>query len=152
MSDLRVSYKRTEKSAELPGDPGVLLSVDRVIEALPNARALLRGSFLLPARPSDVVSEADIDHVRQNITAVVPISLLVIGSEDAIPEMLSLVVPSFQPIITRDGKSLAAGYFSIDLARMGSFLQRPQTYFIYAFSDEILTPAAIMAVVDPRSR
>jgi hypothetical protein len=152
LNDARVSYERTRTSVELPVDPAVSLRAARVVEALPDAKALLQGSFRLPVRPSDVISKDAIGLAHPDITAVVPISLLVIGSEDAVPEVLRLVVPSFLPTSQRDGKSFATGFFSVDLAQMGSFMQRPQTYFIYAFANQFMTPAALMAIVPRQPR
>ena len=151
-SDARVFYQKTGRSATPPIDPGVVLSVDRVIEALPGARAELRGSFLLPVKASDVIPRSAVKGDEPSITAVVPISLLILGSEDAIPETLPLVVPSYMPTTERDGVTFATGQFTINLAQMGSFMLRPQTYFIHAFAGETMTPAAVMAVVPRQSR
>lgn len=152
LGDIRVSYEKTDKSPLLPLDPALTLSIDRVIEALPEAKALLRGSYFLPVRTSDVIAQDAARSSPQKVSAVVPISLLVVGSDDAIPEILRLVVPSFKPIINRSGSQFAAGYFSIDMAQMGSFMQRPQTYFIYAFAGEVMTPATLMAVVPRQAK
>lgn len=151
LGDARIIHARTVAES-VPAEPGVTLRVDRIVESTGGAKALLRCSFRLPVRPSDIVTTAASELSQQGITAVVPISLLVVGSDDALPETVSLTVPSFQPLGSHGGHTFATGQFTVDLAQMGSFLQRPQTYFIYAFADRSMTPAAIMAVVAPRVR
>ncbi len=74
-------------------------------------------------------------------TARVPISLLLTGSADSRPRVVKLVVPCYEPLESVEGRMLAVGYFSVDLCRIADLLATPQTYFIYAFSGEVMTAA-----------
>lgn len=80
-------------------------------------------------------------------TARIPITLLLTGSADPRPQLVKLVVPSYAPLETLDGRTLAVGHFSFDLCRHADLMITPQTHFIYAFSGEVMTPAVPAAFV-----
>ena len=80
-------------------------------------------------------------------TARVPVSLLLTGSAEPTPQILKLTVPSYTPLESAGGHTIATGYFSLDLCRIANLLVTPQTYFIYAFSGEVMTSAVPTAFV-----
>ena len=127
------SFRREDNSPNIPIEPGIALSVARVNVFAPTTRCVLAGSFRLPIYPQHIVRPPRLD------VAIVPITLLVTGSVDPEPKILRLFVPSYEPLISVDGRPLAVGYFSFDLCRMTNLLVTPQTWFIYGFSGEVMT-------------
>lgn len=135
-------YRRQDNSLAIPAEPGIALSVTRVNVFGPGTRCVLAGSFRLPIQPQHVVKAVKVGTepaVVPEETARVPISLLLTGSADPTPQILKLVVPSYAPLESAAGQTVAVGHFSLDLCRMANLLVTPQTYFIYAFSGEVMT-------------
>jgi hypothetical protein len=128
------SFERLDHSPNIPAEPGIALSVPRVNIFEPKARCLLGGSFRLPIHLQHISRPPRLD------VATVPITLLITGSVDPEPRILRLFVPSYEPLIFANGGPVASGYFSLDLCRMTNLLVTPQTWFIYAFSGEVMTP------------
>jgi hypothetical protein len=129
------SFRREDNSPDIPVEPGIALSVARVSVFAPGTRCVLAGSFRLAIYPQQLVRPPRLDE------AIVPITLLLTGSVDPDPKIVRLFVPSYEPVKSVDGGPVAVGYFAFDLCRMTNLLVTPQTWFIYAFSGEVMTPA-----------
>jgi len=138
-------YQRQEDSPAIPADIGIALSVTRVSVFSPRTRCVVTGSYRLRIQPQHVVKPVA-GGVAQE-TARVPVSLLITGSADPAPRVLKLVVPSYEPLKSAGNETVAAGYFSLDLCRLTNLLVTPQTFFIYAFSAEVMTAAVPAAFV-----
>ena len=144
------TYRRQEESPRLPAEPGIALHIERVGFMRPSERRCLFGGFRLPIRPQHIVKPSEEKRgkkKRKPPTAVVPITLLLTGSVDPAPRLLQLAVPSYAPLETSGDETRATGYFTLDLCRMTDLMERPQTYFIYAFSGAVMVgpiPAAFV--------
>jgi hypothetical protein len=145
------AYSAIEGSPAIPSEPGIALSVTRVVLSQAGARALLKGSFRLPVLSIDLVPPE-----RQPILdepslpfygeprpiAVIPITLLVLATTSDNEQVLQLRVPVYRA----DG-DMATGHFTLDLFADESTRTIPQTNFIYAFCGEFMAGPATMAVV-----
>ncbi|HEY2379966.1 MAG TPA: hypothetical protein VGK48_02175 [Terriglobia bacterium] len=127
------NFKPMDQSPQITAGTGITLSVPRVNIFARNTRCILSGSFRLPIQPQHSSKPP-----REDI-ATVPISLLITGSVDPEPRILRLFVPTYQPLESSGGRTIASGYFSFDLCGMTNLLSIPQTWFIYGFSGEVMT-------------
>ncbi|WP_146662206.1 hypothetical protein [Enhygromyxa salina] len=134
------TYREHADSPAIPAQAGISLAVPRVVPRSQHMRAVVRGSFRLPSLARHR-APADADH-----TVTVPITLVLTGSDIAAPFVFPLVVPSYDAV-KPDGGSEVTGYFSVDLQQLGNLDAIDQTYFIYAFSGEVVTGPAPMALV-----
>ncbi len=133
-------YQRVSESTTLPDGVGIAMEVTRVNPISQSTSCILQGSYRLPVRPHQLVSSPRGDEAaRANpMTAVVPITLLLTGSVDATPKLLPLSLPSYGPTKTLDDDTIVTGYFALDLCHMTDLTAVAQTYFIYAFSGEVM--------------
>jgi len=126
------SYAAIEGSPAIPDQVGVVMAGDRVVVQAAGARAILRGAFRLPVRASELATDG---------SAVVGITLVVNASDQPQSGVLRLDAPA----TVTDG--VGTGYFAIDLIAEG-LAAEPQTYFVFAFSGELMagpTPVALVA-------
>jgi len=131
-------------------EQGIALAVERVIVTTPGRPALLRGSFALKVRRTEIVPPPDPKLPRSNErrpTAILPITLVASGTRDAQPAMLKVRVPSYDEA-TED--AVVTGAFAIDLLDLG-LPSREQTYFIWAFAGDVASTPAVLALLDPKS-
>jgi hypothetical protein len=149
------SYERHPRSPEIPKEPGVALAVERVSVLTASPRCLVFGSYRLPMCSQDRVQMLSVPEqpkspngaaVVESGGALVRISLLLTGSVDSAPQILSMKVPS--RIITSGENPLACGHFALDLCKLLKFSGRPQTYFVYAFSGEVMAGPCLAAFVN----
>ena len=82
-----------------------------------------------------------------NATAVIPITLLLIGNIETGPWTIELRVPTFDPIPGGVAGTVVAGAFEIDLLSLPQMPRVPQTYFLRAISGEVITEPAMTALV-----
>ena len=73
--------------------------------------------------------------------------MVLTGSDIAAPYVFALRVPSYEPVTHEGELATATGYFALDLQKLGNLDALDQTYFIYAFSGEVVTGAVPMALV-----
>lgn len=140
-----------EGAPPLPDAAGIVLVAERLIPVDSSTPCILRGSFRLPIRPRDRAPRSPLTPLLSRLpTAVVPISIVLVGSRYAAPVVWRLAVPSFRPLEERGGALLASGHFEIDLQELANLRDLPQTYFLHAFSGEHAASPAVMAVVAPR--
>jgi hypothetical protein len=140
-------YSHWAGSPGIPTAPGIAIAVDRVVPLAPNAACVLRGSFRLPIQDRDKVKHAHVQtqEVFDRPTAIVGITLLLTGSDSAVPVLIALKVPSYDPLDA--GAAEATGFFTVDLAKLGNLTGMEQTYFIYALSGETMAGPFPMALV-----
>ncbi len=141
------SYDRRDGSPALPEGPGIALATPRVVPVHEASRALLHGSFRLPIRPRDRCAPAPFATLSRPATAVVPITVVLLGSRYATPVVWRLAVPSFEPVTEQAGTLMARGFFTLDTHALTNLAGVPQTYFLHAFSGEHLASPATMAIV-----
>ena len=142
VSEPHTSYRHEQDSPPIPIEVGISLAVPRVQIFNSKSRCVVKGSFRLPVSPQHLVKDdiaAGVVSKAPPESARVPVSLLITGSVDAAPQVVSLVIPSYEPVKSTGGETLALGYFSFDLCRLANLLVTPQTYFIYAFCGEYMT-------------
>lgn len=137
------NYRAHADSPPIPDAMGVTLVVERVVESGPGNRCVLRGSFRLPCTvhervPYDLESGRLFGVGAPGATAVVQIHLVVTAARFAGPIVLPLRIPSFDELASgEDG--VATGSFNLDLFEIPAMPQVPDTYFLTAFSREVVT-------------
>jgi hypothetical protein len=132
-------YQAYAKSPALPDKPGIALSVERVIVAKHGSRAELAASFRLAPLRGELVPGASGDEPK----AVIPITLVIIGTENAYPLPFTVRAPAYGNI----GDTELTGHFALDLFDIPHFDPRAQTYFVYAFAGEVMAGPATLGLV-----
>jgi hypothetical protein len=135
-----------EDLPEIPAEPGIALSIARVVLDLPGSVMPLKCSFRIPALLRERVPEPFPvgldgiypfpDYGKPRAAAVVPITLVVLNSHAEI--VIRLQVPTIDA---------TTGHFAIDLLRDPNIRGFAQAYFIYAFCGEFQAGPAITATV-----
>jgi hypothetical protein len=132
-------YTASADSPKPPATPGLVLALPKRV-SVRQRELIVQGAFRLPVRDGDLVRPNPDDPAYgvgvRGATAVIPITLVLRGSETKEPFVVSLRVPSLEPI----GKDrLATGQFALDLLAASAMRHRtPQRYFVHAFSGEAL--------------
>lgn len=132
------NYKQRDDSPPIPDDVGVNFTIDRVTEAIPGRRCLLRGAFRLPVTSHERVGfDPQTGRLLEvgcpGATAVVGIHLIATGTNLTGPFVFPLRVPSFDAL-EPTGDTTATGFFNIDLFELDAMPKRAGTYFFTAFS------------------
>jgi hypothetical protein len=132
-------YGDKAQAPDVPAEPGIVVEVDRAVVS--NERCMLRGSFRVPVLPRERVSPRLYDTGRGTserrmpevgdavAKAIVPLSLVLTGSHDPGPYMITLQLPAY----AIDDNNLATGRFEIDLFEFAGMPRRATTYFLHAF-------------------
>lgn len=143
-----------EGTPAVPGDLGIALAAERVVLLEEGAHDVLRGSFRLPVLaqervPAPLVGEPDPDaaplpeYGEPRPTAIVPVTLLVIGGDTGDVVQFNLQVPTWDALEGTD--PVATGTFAVDLLpRLG---ERPQTHHVYALCGEAFVGPTLTATV-----
>lgn len=144
---------KPEAGPAAPGDLGIALQAQRVVLLDDRAQAVIKGSFRLPVlkqervpapeqvKPGEKPTQPDYGTPRP--TAILPITLLVIGDAAGDLSFFDLRVPTWDALPESD--PVATGTFAIDvLPKVGT---RPQTYHIYAVCGETFVGPTLMATV-----
>ena len=152
-----VSYARDPRSPEVPKAAGIVLAIERVTVDRPGARAILHGSFRLPATEGETVRARpegpdganwrDVGDPRA--TAVMPISLVITGDDDLGPWVEPLRVVSREPLVTEGKKTYATGYFNIDLLRAPDPVRQHQSYAVWAVSGDTISEPVKVSLLNP---
>ncbi|HEY3820074.1 MAG TPA: hypothetical protein VGL81_23070 [Polyangiaceae bacterium] len=117
-------YHPLDQSPAVPAEPGIALVAARVASA---GTAVVHGAFRVRLRPRWIVPYG----------AVVPITLVLTGSEDPAPFVLPLRLPSFDRVDAAGTPSTVTGRFALDLLQLAPLAAaRAQTWFLHAFSSE----------------
>src|SRR5262249_39651205 len=113
----------------------------------------IEGSFRLPVLPQEVPTDASwkpsaLKDPRPS--AVVPVTLVVLGSDAVGPWVHRLSLAVYRPLEQSDGPHpMATGHFMVDLFSLPGMATTPRTLFVYAFADAHTTPAQAVGVVSP---
>lgn len=142
-----------------PAGPGFTLAIEPSAVDRLGASCMLRGSFLLPLLPRDVIrplpgppgSQAEqqaladgwVDAGAPEAVAVVPISLLLTGDENPTPVLLPLQAAIYG---STDGP-LVKGQFAVDLFKAAPDL-RAQRYAVWAMSRAIISDPVLVDILD----
>ena len=143
------SYLPLADSPELPETSGIVLSLPRVQVIDPEQGLPLKGAFRLPVDNARLAPNTADPLVleEETVGAVVPINLVLTGSASAIPFVWRLLVPVYQPAATLTERGETSGWFSLDLQELGNVLERSQTWFVYAFSGEVMSGPFLSGLV-----
>lgn len=150
------SYARRDDSPPVPDKAGIAFQVPRVLVLQPDASALLRLSLRLPVVRGDHVPPApppadpNAPPRPPRPTAILPVHLLMTGSEEPEPLLLTLRVPVWTPVDPNAEGQEATGHATLDLFQLYKPLReaKPQTFFIYMISGEVFSGPQLMALVD----
>jgi len=111
------NYRKNATSPELPDD-GVNIKVKRVIEIKNAYKIVLQGSFRLKVLPGEI-NDGGKDSVHGAIpAAIIPITLLITGSESIGPIVVTVRAPSYDQINANEKNQYVTGYFAIDLLKV----------------------------------
>lgn len=133
------NYQRTEKSLEIPAEPGISLSVPRVAVYDDGKQNFLTGSFRLPAPAASF----------QGPSPVVPITLVITGNLSPSPAVVPLFIPAAGELPPNAAEAIVTGQFEIDLFALDSVPKSPQTYTIRAYSGALRSAPALAAFITP---
>jgi hypothetical protein len=112
-------YDAVEGGLAPPLAAGVVVSAERVVTREPGAACVLYGAVRV--RPPEAA--------QAGRTPLIPVTLVITGSETPGPFVVPMRVPSFH----RDAAGPTAR-FAVDLLRLAPLAASPQTYFVYAFT------------------
>jgi hypothetical protein len=126
-------------SPKAPDKPGIVISGERVTVLGKNASCKLFAACKLPILKQDLVEDKD-----RPERAVVAVHLLLTGADDATPATATLRVPIYKAV--EAGKP-AEVYFAVDLLSLFNLPRETTTYFLYAFSREVMAGPSPFAFV-----
>jgi hypothetical protein len=129
-------YDAIEGSLAPPPGTGIVVSAARVAQTSDGAECVLQGA--LRAAPRAVL--------QARHGALIPVTLVIVGSESPGP----LVVPMHVPSFDREEEARETGRtarFAVDLFRLAPLTESPQTYFVYAFTADGRSACHPVAVV-----
>jgi hypothetical protein len=148
------TYKRGKHTPAVPEERGIAIAVPRVFPLDEGEPCVMHAAFRLAILkrhivPSTSVAKAGTEEVFAQYaervkageampTGVVPITLVATGTESTGPYVWRLIVPTHDKIAWGEKGAEVTGCFSIDLRTLEGFDRRPQTWFIYAFSSEVM--------------
>lgn len=148
-------YGDKAQAPALPTEPGFCVEVDRAVVS--NERCMLRGSFRVPVLPRERVSpreyvtsygttERRMPNVGdERAAAIVPLSLILTGSNDPGPFVITLQLPVYE----FDQSELAIGRFEVDLFELADMPRAATTYFLHAFHGPHAIGPLPIAIVSP---
>jgi len=135
----------------VPADTGIHMAIERIVDRKKAATCPVSGSFRLPALPQEIVKADYHDSGalpgERLPTAVVGITLLVTGADDGSLFVLPMHVASFDRISANETAPIVTGQFTVDLFQFRDMPRQAQTYFVYAFSGEVMTDPVPLALV-----
>ncbi len=145
------SYRRQTDSLPVPAASGVQLTATRVSDQGLGQPVVIKGAFRLTPTTQEWVKPGWVDSYttahpgEPKPLAVVAVWLLVTGADDGSVAVFPLRLPCW----ARDGTS-CTGQFALDLRQLKGAPNRPQTYFVYAFSGEHMAGPVASALVGRR--
>jgi hypothetical protein len=151
------TFRPVEGAPPPPAQEGLEAAVPRLVVAKAGARAVLSVSFRLRARREDVVpaeaarprglqSSREDEYGKPRPTAIVPITLVITGSELPGERVTRLRVPTWDAVPADGG--VVTGQVSLDLFDEPHRLDRtPQTCFLTLFCGEHMSGPHSLAVV-----
>lgn len=133
-------YTDRVDSPPIPDKPDIALAAARVEHIAQRPSCVVLGSFRLPAQQRYAVPGS------RSYSAVVPITILVTGSQTGFPYLFPLRVPS-KDRIGNDPNASLTGYFAIDLCALSKFIHEKETFFAYAFSGSVMSKSTRLDVL-----
>jgi hypothetical protein len=138
-------YRRTPESPATPPPPSIALAAPEVVVL--GESCVLRGAVRVRPRPGEVVrprpeapEPVDLpegftwqDPGDPEATAVVPVTLVVAGTDAPDPRVILVQVPSYDPIPDPSAPPEVELTFALDLFRVAEFADA-QACFVYAFT------------------
>lgn len=160
------TYKRGKNTPAVPEERGIAIAVPRVFPLDEGEPCVMHAAFRLAILkrhivPSTSVAKAGTEEIFAQYaervkageampTGVVPITLVATGTESTGPYVWRLIVPTYDKIAWGEKGAEVTGCFSIDLRTLEGFDRRAQTWYIYAFSSEVMAgPTTIGLTVRP---
>lgn len=148
------SYGKRPDSPAVPAAPGIAFELPRIVLVQEGASALLRLSLRLPVLRGEHVPPApppppDAPPRPPRPTAIVPVHLLLTGSEEPEPLLLTIRVPVWTSLDPALEGQEATGHATLDLFKLYRPLTeaKAQTFFVYALSGEVFQGPVLMALV-----
>jgi hypothetical protein len=138
-------FRKRPESPPPPAKPGIAMAAPRVFVLGSATSCLLSGSFRVPLARHQIVPPGPGDAGG----AVVPLSLLLTGSKHAEPTTIAMQVPIFDAIDSGAPPETVVGYFAVELLHVEGVADSPQTFFVHAFSGEVLGGPLAVAFVPP---
>ncbi len=148
----------------LPSTEGIALAAPRVFMLEPGQPCILRGAFRLPVLHRHIVPPVagapGTEQLRTQLkdrlqagepmpTGVVPVTLVMTGTETIGPEAWRLIVPTYDRLDATAERPVATGTFAIDLRTFPGFDRHPQTWHVYAFSDRAMAGPTLVGLTTP---
>ncbi|RVU46504.1 hypothetical protein [Rubrivivax rivuli] len=164
--------QRGAQTPAVPSKTGLQLTAPRVCVLDAGAPCVLRGAFRLPLlrrhllppgppRPGTEEIHAQFAAAARAAgtgappalpQAVVPVTLVAVGDVGGGPSVWRLVLPVHDPIDHNGTRPVGTGSFAIDLRELRGFTGVQQTWYLYAFSDEVASgPVVVGLTVSPRT-
>ncbi len=142
-------FRKRADSPAPPGDAGIVMSAPRVFVLGSTTSCVLVGAFRVPLARHQIVprGRTDASGNAEPYRAVVPLALLLTGSQDADPVVIPMQVPVFDEFDPSAPPATVTGYFAVDLLRLARAEGAAQTYFVYAFAGEVLGGPVAVAFV-----
>ena len=152
------SYKKAPESPELREGPCLIVEPPRIVDLKRDPRAILRGAFRTRAMPEEILkpdylSPLYLEKPKElKPTAIVTVNLLILGADDGHIVTIPLRVPIYGAIEWKppDGElPMVTGYFNLNLLRLAGVSRTPQTYFLCAFSGDLMAgplPYALVSI------
>jgi hypothetical protein len=142
------TYRDHRGAPPVPTAVGIALLLPRIHTFVEGKTStVVHGSFRLPSSLAHVV-ERDTAQRTGDPTALVPLTIIGMGSVSKVPQVWSLMLPSYAPIDQVGPVPTVTGVFALDLNQL-STLSGPQTYFFYALSGETMTGPTMVGLVSP---
>lgn len=148
---LPMDHHRDEWTPDVPAEPGIALTLQRVSLAREEDQLLLRGAYNLPMRAAELVppgSPGSVDAQGRQIAARFNLALVLVGHDSPGPSVLPLRIEAraFGRDLL-DGRPCAAGQFRCDLFGHPDMPRVLQRYSVYAFSGEHMTGPLALTLI-----
>jgi hypothetical protein len=148
------TFTANPDSPQLPESPGIALRCERVVLYEQGKRGWVRGAIhvpvlhreIVPAVSENLPDNGGAEYGDPRPIAIVPVWLVIIGSEDGKAEVVFLRVPCFSETVPQEGETVT-GYFEYDIFSRENVAGKAQTNFVYGFCGESMTGPELMAVV-----
>src|SRR6266446_6133162 len=113
------SYRSEKDSLPLPKAMGISLNLETRVVLRPQTKCVLRGSYRLPLRLQHLLGmqtqDSPPEAEEQEVAAIIPLTLLLTGSESPGPFLISMRVPCYDRLASDSLVAEVTGVFAIDL-------------------------------------
>jgi hypothetical protein len=140
-----VDFGEHADSPPAPKDEGVAVAAPRVVPIRKDMRAMLRGTVRVTPLPNEIVRTPLA--LQPKATAIVPVTLLVTGSESVGP-LVARIPVEIRAKIDAKKPAPVTGWFSFDLLAAPQQPRSAQTFFVYAFAGQPSAGPVLCALVD----